>query len=80
MDSNENMENEKLGNSLKSDGLFLKDAVKSRNNTLGPITFIRGTKKIDGCQVTEDIGVSKALFLSFYFGIGDHRGLVVDVR
>ena len=55
------------------------DAFKKQSGIPGPPTFVRGSRQIDAAWVTKDIDISKACFLPFYFGIGDHRGIILDI-
>ena len=45
----------------------------------GPATFVRGTRQIDAVWTTPDVQVEAACFTPFYFGIGDHRGIIIDI-
>ena len=79
IDSNEDMENGTLARCLSSIDLQMYDVIKARSGIQGPNTFIRGSRQIDGAWATPDINVKAACFLPFFFGIGDHRGIVLDI-
>ena len=77
IDANENLNKGKLENDLRSQ-LHMIDAIKSRTHCAGPNTFHSGSEQIDGIWITQDLDISSACFLPFYFGIGDHRGMMID--
>ena len=79
VDSNENMDGGPLARMLGHEDLDMVDAIKSRSKQSGPNTFVRGSRQIDGVWVTKDIELSRACFLPFYFGVGDHRGIILDI-
>ena len=79
LDGNEDIKNEQLARMLRHPDLDMKDAVKSRSNIEGPATFVRGSKQIYDAWVTHDIEISAACFLPFFFGVGDHRGILLDI-
>ena len=55
------------------------DAIHLRSQTPGPHTFVRGSRQIDGAWVTPDVDITAACFLPFYFGVGDHRAILLDI-
>ena len=73
------MKNGQLARMLRCPDLDMKDAVKSRIETDGPTTFVRGSRQIDGAWVTPDVEISAACFLPFFFGVGDHRAILLDI-
>ena len=77
MDANENLNNGRLERALR-DELHMVDAVKLRTNNDGPKTFFNGSAQVDGIWITQDLLVSSACFLPFWFGVGDHRCIIVD--
>ena len=79
IDSNENMTAGPLQRMLQDEGLEMKDAIQQRTNMPGPPTFVRGSRQIDAVWTTPDVEVASACFTPFYFGIGDHRGIVIDI-
>ena len=79
LDGNENMKNGQLARMLRIPDLDMKDAVKSRSGMDGPATFVRGSRQIDAAWVTPDIEISAASFLPFFFGVGDHRAIMLDI-
>ena len=79
LDGNENMETVRLERMLRNPDFDMQDVVKLCSNTEGPATFVRGSRKIDGAWVTPGIEISTAYFLPFYFGVGDHIGILFDI-
>ena len=73
------MEGGPLSRMLSQEDLEMVDAVKLRLQSPGPHTFVRVSCQIDGVCVTKDVNVSRACFLPFYFGVGDHCGIVIDI-
>lgn len=55
------------------------DAVKLQISCPSPNTFHRGSKQVDGIRITQDLEISSACFLPFFFGIGDNQGMVIDL-
>ena len=78
-DSNENMSGGPLARMLAGPDLGMIDAIQHRSKTPGPPTFVRGQRQIDGAWVTPDIDINGARFLPFFFGVGDHRSMVLDI-
>ena len=78
LDANEDLSHGKLEKALKEQ-LNMIDAVKARSNCPGPNTFHTGSKQVDGIWVTQDLDISLACFLPFFFGAGDHRGILIDL-
>ena len=79
LDGNEDMRNGQLARMIRHQVLDMKDAVKSRSNIEGLATFVRGSRQIDGAWVTPDVEISAACFLPFYFGVGYHRVILLDI-
>lgn len=79
MDSNENMENGPLARLLQQEDLQMKDIIKHKTGIPGPPTFIRGKRQIDGAWMTPDVTIDRACFLPFFFGVGDHRAILIDI-
>ena len=79
LDSNENMPNGPLSRMLLHPDLGMIDAVQHRSSLPGPHTFIRGSRQIDGAWVTPYVDIDRACFLPFYFGMGDHRGILMEL-
>ena len=73
------MKNCQLMRMLTQPDLDMKDAVKLRSNTEGIATFVREYWKIDGAWVTTDIDICAPCFLPFYFGVGCHRKILLDI-
>ena len=73
------MENGVLSRLLQQEDLQMKDMIKQRTGVPGSPTFIRGKRQIDGAWMTPDIIVNRACFLPFFFGVGDHRAILLDV-
>ena len=78
MDANKNLNNGKL-EKLLDERLHMVDAVKLRTQVNGPNTFHTGSEQVDGIWVTRDISISSACFSPFWFSIGDHRSIIVDI-
>ena len=79
LDSDEDMNGGPLARMLQHPFLDMRDAIKTRTHMEGPHTFIRGSRKIDGAWITPDIGLHASCFLSFFFGVGDYRGIILDI-
>ena len=79
IDSNENMEKGQLQQMLQNEGIDMRDVIKYKSKMPGPPTFVRDTRQIDAVQITKDIEIDAACFTPFYFGIGDHRGIIIDI-
>ena len=45
----------------------------------GLATFVKGSRQIDAAWVTPDIEISAACFLPLFFGVGDHRAIILDI-
>ena len=69
-----------LAKLLTGSELNMQDAVAHRSEQDGPNTFVQGNKQIDAAWTTSNIDISSECFLPFYFGIEDHRGIVMDVK
>ena len=68
-----------LARMLQHPDLDMRDAIRTRTSREGPHTFIRGSRQIDGAWITPDIELQAACFLTFFFGVGDHRGIILDI-
>ena len=79
LDSNKNMKNGQLTRMLKHPDLDMKDAVKSRIEIDGPATFVRGSQQIDGTWIIPDVEISTVCFLPFFFGVGNHRTILLVI-
>ena len=77
IDANKNLNKVKLEKELISQ-LHMINAMKSRINCPGPNTFHLGSKKVDRIWITQDLDISSACFLPFYFGIRDYRGIIIN--
>ena len=44
-----------------------------------PATWFRGRRQIDGAFLSQGLQCSKARYLPFWAGIGDHRVMVLDI-
>ena len=78
IDSNKDMSSGKIETMLRNK-FGMKDAVKSRSNKEGPKKFVRGRHQLDEIWISEDIAFNHACFLPFYFRIGDHRAILMDI-
>ena len=79
LDGNEDMRSGSLAKLLRNEELDMIDTVATRTGGTGPPTFIRGSRQIDAVWATRDVELSTACFLPFHFGLGDHRGILVDI-
>lgn len=79
MDANEHILRGKFSQMLRQCDLDLSEIVHSRTTAPLPATFIRGSEPIDGAWCTPDLVCLGARFMPFYFGIGDHRAIIVDI-
>ena len=79
MDANENMRNGPLQKEL-STALDMYDAVQEVGAADPVATYQRGSRQMDGVWVTRDLQVARACFLPFHLGVGDHRGILLDIR
>ena len=80
LDSNENIKNGQLARFLKHPDFDMNDVIKSRTEIDGLTTFIPGSRKIDGTWITPDVEISAAYFIPFFFGVGDHREILLDIQ
>ena len=55
------------------------DTIELRAQTPDPRTFICNSRQIDGAWITPNVDVTSAYFLPFYFGVGDHRAILIDI-
>ena len=77
--SNENMAGGPFARIFAHPDLGMIDTVQHRTHLPGPPTFVRGSRQIDGAWVTPDINIQRACFLPFFFGVGDHRAIILDI-
>ena len=56
-----------------------KELVRERARKYGPATWSRGTKQIDGAFATPYVDCCGSRFLPFWYGMGYHRAIVVDI-
>mmetsp|Transcript_11877 Transcript_11877/g.17372 ORF Transcript_11877/g.17372 Transcript_11877/m.17372 type:complete len:207 (+) Transcript_11877:1840-2460(+) len=78
LDGNDNMKNEQLARMLRCPDIDMKDDIKYRIETDGPATFVHGSRQIDGAWVALDVEISAACVLSFFFGVGNHRAILLE--
>ena len=78
MDANENLNNGKL-EKLLDERLHMVDAVKLRTKVDSPNSFHTGSSQVDSIWITQDILISTACFSPFWFGIRDHRSIILDI-
>ena len=79
LDSNETMASGPLSRLLQGPELAMVDAIHLRSQSPDPNTFICGRRQIDGAWVTPDVDITAACFLPFFFGVGDHRAIILDI-
>ena len=48
-------------------------------NMCCPPTWVSGTKQIDGSFATDNFRIERGCFLPFFVGVGDHRGIILDI-
>ena len=73
------MKNGQLQRMMRYPDINMKDSVKSRSNTEGAETFVWGSRKIDGSWVNTGVDISDVCFLLFYFEVGDHVVILLDI-
>ena len=78
IDTNEDMSDGHLQR-IFSRTLGMSDVVREVGGVAPTATYHRGTRQIDGAWATEDLQVTRACFLPFLFGVGDHRGILLDI-
>jgi hypothetical protein len=61
------------------DGLDLREAVIQHTGKHPGATFFCGSKPIDGLWVSSDLDISNACVMTFDYGVGDHRALIIDI-
>jgi len=85
IDMNENYETGAIDVMLHSDGLDMSDATRTRHPTKPvPPTFVRGNRAgryaVDGCYVTPDLIIKKAVWPAVHKGPGNHRMPIIEVE
>ena len=68
-----------MARELRKDPYNLRDTIRDRVGDTKFATWYRGQEQIDAIWTSEDIEVDSITFLPFYFSIGDHRGIVMDI-
>ena len=79
MDANEDMRDGPLQRELSS-SLDMYDVVSSFSDSAPVATYQRGSRQIDGVWATSDLWIIRACFLPFRLGVGDHRGILLDIQ
>ena len=79
LNSNGNIDGKPIARMLQNLDLDMRDAIKSRIHLKGPHILIRGPRQIDGAWITPDIELHAACFLLFFFGVRQHRGIILDI-
>ena len=79
LDGNENIRTGKLANMLKKEPLNMRDTIRDRIGNRKFPTWFRGQEQIDAIWTSEEIEVDSMTYLPFFFSIGDHRGIVMDI-
>ena len=79
VDGNENMRTGKLANKLREEPLLMRDAIRDRVGNRRFPTWFRGQEQIDAIWTSEEVEVESMTYLPFFFGIGDHRGIIMDI-
>ena len=79
IDGNENMRMGKLANTLRKEPINMRDAIRDRVGNCKFPTWFRGQEQIDAIWTSEEIEFNSMTFLPFFFGIGDHRGIIMNI-
>ena len=79
VDGNESMRIGKLASALREDSVGMRDPIRSRIGSKKFPTWFRGNDQIDAIWISENITATKITFLPFFFSIGDHRGIMMDI-
>ena len=80
LDANEDMKNGNLARSIRSEPkLKIKDLVMERERKEGPDTWFRVTKQIEGAFATPNVDCCGSRVLPFWFSMGGHKAIVVDI-
>jgi len=82
---NENYKTGAIDTMLRSDGLDMSEAARTRHPMKPvPPTFVRGNRAgryaMDGCYVTLDLIIKKAVWPAIHKGQGDHRMPIIEVE
>jgi len=85
IDMNENYETGAIDAMLHADGLDMSEVVRTRHPTKPvPPTFVRGNRAgnhaVDGCYVTPDLVIKKAVWPAVHKCPGDHRMPIIEVE
>ena len=79
IDGNENMRTGALAKRLKQRDINMRDSIREKVGSLKFPTWFRGQEQIDAIWVSDELKVESATMLPFFFSIGDHRGIMIDI-
>ena len=79
VDGNESMRIGQLVSELREESIGMRDPIRSRVGSRKFPTWFRGQDQIDAIWISENITATKITFLPFFFSIGDHRGIMMDI-
>ena len=79
IDGKKDMNNGLLQRALTRE-LNMYDVISEVGGVPPITTHKRGTKQIDGVWATNDLRIVRACFLPFDLGLGDHRGVLIDIQ
>ena len=79
IDGNENMRNGKLAKALRAESINMRNPIRSRVGATKFPTWYRDQDQIDAICISGELQAQLVTFLPFFFSIGDHRGIVVDI-
>ena len=79
IDGNENMVIGKMAQELSEEPINMRDPIRTRVGSLRFPTWFRGQDQIDAIWISEGLKALKVTFLPFFFSIGDHRGIMLDI-
>ena len=57
----------------------MSDVVQEVVGVVPTATYNRRMRQINGAWATEDLQVTQVCFLPFLFGVGDHRGILLNI-
>ena len=79
IDGNENMVIGKMAMALKEEPFNMTDPIRAKVGPSRFPTWFRGQDQIDAIWISEGLKASKITYLPFFFSIGDHRGIMLDI-
>ena len=79
IDGNEIMRDGKLTKAFRNEPFDMRDPIRSRVGAKKIPTWYQGQNQIDAIWISDELQAQRVTFLPFFFSIGDHRGIVVDI-